>query len=224
MLQLKLSDSSITFEPETSQALGFGFRCGFLGLLHMEIIEERIEREFGIDLIATSPSVVYEVEMTDRSMVYVDSPAKMPERQKIKEIKEPYIKTNVFVPSEYIGPIMELCQNKRGIYGRKILSRFGSCPGAGRKAVEKGVSRYIVYSLKHAWCITEVDGLVFSMRLHIDAAKHIHFTLMGINNTDEKKEFYLASFMEAMLRYNEFEKFWDRLTKYAATSPPIIPP
>jgi len=82
----------------------------------MEIIEERIEREFGIDLIATSPSVVYEVEMTDRTIVYVDSPAKMPERQKIKEIKEPYIKTNIFVPSEYIGPIMELCQNKRGNY------------------------------------------------------------------------------------------------------------
>ena len=114
--KLKLNDASLEFEPETSQALGFGFRCGFLGLLHMEIIEERIEREFGIDLIATSPSVVYEVEMTDRSMVYVDSPAKMPERQKIKEIKEPYIKTNVFVPSEYIGPIMELCQNKRGNY------------------------------------------------------------------------------------------------------------
>ena len=114
--KLKLNDASLEFEPETSQALGFGFRCGFLGLLHMEIIQERIEREFGIDLIATSPSVVYEVEMTDRTTVYVDSPAKMPDRQKIKEIKEPYIKTNIFVPSEYIGPIMELCQNKRGNY------------------------------------------------------------------------------------------------------------
>ena len=114
--KLKLNDASLEFEPETSQALGFGFRCGFLGLLHMEIIQERIEREFGIDLIATSPSVVYEVELTDRTIVYVDSPAKMPERQKIKEIKEPYIKTNIFVPSEYIGPIMELCQNKRGNY------------------------------------------------------------------------------------------------------------
>ena len=114
--KLKLNDASLEFEPETSQALGFGFRCGFLGLLHMEIIEERIEREFGIDLIATSPSVIYEVLMTDKSTVFVDSPAKMPERQKIKEIKEPYIKTNIFVPSEYIGPIMELCQNKRGNY------------------------------------------------------------------------------------------------------------
>lgn len=114
--KLKLNDASLQFEPETSQALGFGFRCGFLGLLHMEIIEERIEREFNIDLIATSPSVVYEVELTDRSLVMVDSPAKMPERQRIATIKEPYIKTNIFVPSTYIGPIMELCQNKRGNY------------------------------------------------------------------------------------------------------------
>lgn len=114
--KLKLNDASLEFEPETSQALGFGFRCGFLGLLHMEIIEERIEREFGIDLIATSPSVIYEIEMTDKSIISIDSPAKMPERQKIKEIKEPYIKTNIFVPSEYIGSIMELCQNKRGNY------------------------------------------------------------------------------------------------------------
>ena len=112
--KLKLNDASLEFEPETSEALGFGFRCGFLGLLHMEIIEERIEREFDIDLIATSPSVIYEVELTDKSIVYIDSPSKMPDRQKIACIKEPYIKTNIFVPSEYIGPIMELCQNKRG--------------------------------------------------------------------------------------------------------------
>ena len=114
--KLKLNDASLEFEPETSQALGFGFRCGFLGLLHMEIIEERIEREFGIDLIATSPSVIYEVVLTDQSIVMVDSPAKMPERQRISSISEPYIKTNIFVPSDYIGPIMELCQNKRGNY------------------------------------------------------------------------------------------------------------
>ena len=114
--KLKLNDASLQFEPETSEALGFGFRCGFLGLLHMEIIEERIEREFDIDLIATSPSVIYEIEMTDRSTIYIDSPSKMPDRQKIACIKEPYIKTNIFVPSEYIGSIMELCQNKRGNY------------------------------------------------------------------------------------------------------------
>lgn len=114
--KLKLNDASLVFEPETSEALGFGFRCGFLGLLHMEIIEERIEREFGIDIIATSPSVVYEVELTDGSQIIVDSPTKLPDRQKISKIKEPYIKTNIFTPSEYIGPIMELCQNKRGNY------------------------------------------------------------------------------------------------------------
>ena len=114
--KLKLNDASLEFEPETSKALGFGFRCGFLGLLHMEIIEERIEREFGIELIATSPSVIYKVELTDRNVIYIDSPSKMPDRQNIKSISEPYIKTNIFVPSEYIGPIMELCQNKRGNY------------------------------------------------------------------------------------------------------------
>jgi len=114
--KLKLNDASLEYEPETSEALGFGFRCGFLGLLHMEIIEERIEREFGIDLIATSPSVVYKIELTDGSEIYIDSPSKMPERQRISKILEPYIKTNIFVPSEYIGAIMKLCQDKRGNY------------------------------------------------------------------------------------------------------------
>ncbi len=114
--KLKLNDASLIFEPETSTALGFGFRCGFLGLLHMEIIEERIEREFKIDLIATSPSVVYEVGLTNKEIVMIDSPQKMPERVNIEYISEPYIKTNIFTPSEYIGPIMELCQNKRGNY------------------------------------------------------------------------------------------------------------
>ena len=114
--KLKLNDASLEFEPETSKALGFGFRCGFLGLLHMEIIEERIEREFNINLIVTSPSVVYKLILTDGTNLDVDSPSKMPEKQTIKIIKEPYIKTNIYVPSEYIGPIMELCQNKRGNY------------------------------------------------------------------------------------------------------------
>ncbi len=114
--KLKLNDASLEFEPETSKALGFGFRCGFLGLLHMEIIQERIEREFQIDLIATSPSVIYDVKLTDKTSILVDSPVKMPERQKIAEIKEPYIRTNIFVPSHYIGAIMELCQDKRGTY------------------------------------------------------------------------------------------------------------
>ena len=114
--KLKLNDASLEFTPETSKALGFGFRCGFLGLLHMEIIEERIEREFGISLIATSPSVIYDVELTNGEHITVDSPVKMPEKVKIKDIKEPYIKTNIFVPSDYIGAIMELCQDKRGNY------------------------------------------------------------------------------------------------------------
>ena len=114
--KLKLNDASLSFEPETSHALGFGFRCGFLGLLHMEIVEERIEREFKIDLIATSPSVVYEVKLTNGDTVMIDSPQKMPDRVNITSISEPYIKTNIFTPSEYIGPIMELCQNKRGNY------------------------------------------------------------------------------------------------------------
>ncbi len=114
--KLKLNDASLEFTPETSKALGFGFRCGFLGLLHMEIIEERIEREFNIELIATSPSVIYDVELTDHTNMLIDSPVKMPDKVKIADIKEPYILTNIFVPSEYIGPIMELCQDKRGTY------------------------------------------------------------------------------------------------------------
>ena len=114
--KLKLNDAALSFEPETSTALGFGFRCGFLGMLHMDVTEERIEREFGVDIIATSPSVVYEVILTNNETIMVDNPNDMPDRAKIKEIKEPYIKTNIFVPSEYIGSVMELCQNKRGTY------------------------------------------------------------------------------------------------------------
>ena len=114
--KLKLNDASLIFEPETSSSLGFGFRTGFLGLLHMEIIIERIEREFGVELIATSPSVIYEIALTDGSIINVDNPAEFPPKVKIKSIKEPYIKTNIFVPSNYIGSIMELCQDKRGTY------------------------------------------------------------------------------------------------------------
>ncbi len=116
--KLKLNDAALEFEPETSKALGFGFRCGFLGLLHLEITLERIEREFNISLIATSPSVIYKVTLTDNTTISVDSPAKMPDRGKIKKIEEPYIKTNILAPADYIGPIMELCQNKRGTYDR----------------------------------------------------------------------------------------------------------
>ena len=114
--KLKLNDAALTYEPVTSIALGFGFRTGFLGLLHMEIIEERIEREFGIEIIATSPSVVYEVTKTNGEMIQVHAPNELPDRALITSIKEPYVSANIFVPSEYIGSIMDLCSEKRGIY------------------------------------------------------------------------------------------------------------
>jgi len=114
--KLKLNDASLTFEPETSSTLGFGFRTGFLGLLHLDIITERIEREFNVDLIATAPSVIYEITLTDGSVIYVDNPSEFPPKVKISMIKEPYITTNIYVPNEYIGSIMELCQEKRGTY------------------------------------------------------------------------------------------------------------
>ena len=114
--KLKLNDASLSYEPEVSAALGFGFRCGFLGMLHMDVTEERLEREFNLDIIATSPSVIYEVVLTSGDVIMVDNPNDMPDRVKIKEIREPFIKTNIFVPTDYIGSVMELCQNKRGTY------------------------------------------------------------------------------------------------------------
>ncbi|MEH7120815.1 translation elongation factor 4 [Neobacillus vireti] len=114
--KLQLNDSALQFEPETSQALGFGFRCGFLGLLHMEIIQERIEREFKIDLITTAPSVIYHVHLTDGSQLNVDNPSDMPDPQKIDRVEEPYVKATMMAPNEYVGAIMELCQLKRGIF------------------------------------------------------------------------------------------------------------
>ena len=114
--KLQLNDSSLQFEPETSQALGFGFRTGFLGLLHMEIIQERIEREFNIDLITTAPSVIYEVRKTDGEVLFVDNPSFLPERDLIEEILEPYVKASIMVPHDFVGPVMELCQRKRGQY------------------------------------------------------------------------------------------------------------
>ena len=112
--RLQLNDSALEFEPESSQALGFGYRTGFLGMLHMEIIQERIEREFGIDLIATAPSVIYKVKLTDGSEVNVDNPSQMPDPQKIDYIEEPYVKAQIMVPNDYVGAVMELCQRKRG--------------------------------------------------------------------------------------------------------------
>ncbi|WP_144486579.1 translation elongation factor 4 [Bacillus pumilus] len=112
--KLELNDSSLQYEAETSQALGFGFRCGFLGMLHMEIIQERIEREFKIDLITTAPSVIYDVYMTDGEKIIVDNPSNLPDPQKIERIEEPYVKATMMVPNDYVGSVMELCQGKRG--------------------------------------------------------------------------------------------------------------
>lgn len=118
--KMRLSDSSLDFEPETSQALGFGFRCGFLGLLHMEIIQERLEREYNMELIATAPSVIYEVYLTNGEKVIVDNPSKMPERVVIDRVEEPFVKATIMAPDEYVGSIMDLCQRKRGIYKNMI--------------------------------------------------------------------------------------------------------
>ncbi|MGI6717449.1 MAG: translation elongation factor 4 [Eubacteriales bacterium] len=114
--KLRLNDAALSFEPESSVALGFGFRCGFLGLLHMEIIEERLEREFDLDLITTAPSVIYEVTKNDGSVIYIDNPANFPAPEEIKSAAEPVVKANIITPTEYIGAIMDLCQSRRGIY------------------------------------------------------------------------------------------------------------
>lgn len=112
--KLQLSDAALEFEPETSQALGFGFRCGFLGLLHMDVVQERLERDYDLDLIMTAPSVDYEIIMTDGTEKTIDNPADMPEVSEIKEIREPYVKASIMVPNDYVGPVMELSQRKRG--------------------------------------------------------------------------------------------------------------
>lgn len=112
--KLQLNDAALTFEPESSQALGFGFRCGFLGLLHMDVIQERLEREFNLDLITTAPSVTYHVELADGTTKEVENPAEMPDASSIKAIKEPYVRASIMVPNDYVGPVMELCQRKQG--------------------------------------------------------------------------------------------------------------
>ena len=114
--KLSLNDASLQFVPETSQALGFGFRCGFLGLLHMDVVQERLEREYDINLILTAPSVIYHVYLTNGEMIQIDNPSELPDSSKIKSIEEPYVKANIMTPKEYVGPIMELCQERRGIY------------------------------------------------------------------------------------------------------------
>ncbi|HEY9380520.1 MAG TPA: translation elongation factor 4 [Burkholderiales bacterium] len=128
--KLKLNDASLQYEPEVSQALGFGFRCGFLGLLHMDIVQERLEREYDMDLITTAPTVVYEVLMRDGTVMQVENPAKMPEPSKIEEIREPIITTTIFVPQDYVGTVMTLCTGKRGVqrnmqyHGRQVMLTY----------------------------------------------------------------------------------------------------
>lgn len=114
--KLQLNDASLFFEPESSSALGLGFRCGFLGLLHLEIVQERLEREYGLDIIATAPSVVYKVNKTDGNSVFIDSPTKLPNMGEVRSIEEPYLKITIFVPQKQVGGVLEICQNKRGIF------------------------------------------------------------------------------------------------------------
>ena len=124
--KLRLNDAALQFEPEVSQALGFGFRCGFLGLLHMDIVQERLEREFDMDLITTAPTVVYEVVLNDGSTIYVENPSKLPEPGKYQEIREPIITATIFLPQDYVGPVITLCNQKRGVqvdmryHGRQV--------------------------------------------------------------------------------------------------------
>jgi GTP-binding protein LepA len=128
--KLKLNDAALQFEPEVSQALGFGFRCGFLGLLHMEIVQERLEREFDMDLITTAPTVIYEVKLRDGTVLMVDNPSKMPDPSKIEEIREPIVNVNLYMPQEYVGSVITLCTQKRGVqidmtyHGKQVLLKY----------------------------------------------------------------------------------------------------
>ncbi len=128
--KLKLNDASLQYEPEVSQALGFGFRCGFLGLLHMEIVQERLEREFDMDLITTAPTVVYEVVQRDGTVLMVDNPSKLPDASKIEEIREPIVHVNLYMPQEYVGSVITLCTQKRGVqidmtyHGKQVLLQY----------------------------------------------------------------------------------------------------
>jgi len=130
LAKLQLNDSSLRYEPETSQALGFGFRCGFLGLLHMDIVQERLEREYDMDLITTAPTVVYQILQRDGSVTTIENPSKLPDPSKIEEIREPIIRATIIMPQEYVGPVMTLCEQKRGTQvnmqyvGRQVILTY----------------------------------------------------------------------------------------------------
>jgi GTP-binding protein LepA len=128
--KLKLNDASLHYEPEVSQALGFGFRCGFLGLLHMDIVQERLEREYDMDLITTAPTVIYQVLLRDGSVIEIENPSKLPDLSKVEEIREPIITTTILMPQEYVGPVLTLCTEKRGVQknmqylGRQVMLTY----------------------------------------------------------------------------------------------------
>jgi GTP-binding protein LepA len=130
LAKLQLNDSSLRYEPETSMALGFGFRCGFLGLLHMDIVQERLEREYDMELITTAPTVVYQVAQRDGTVIEIDNPSKLPDPSKIEEIREPMIRATIIMPQEYVGPVMTLCEQKRGVQvnlnyvGRQVILTY----------------------------------------------------------------------------------------------------
>jgi GTP-binding protein LepA len=130
LTKLQLNDASLRFEPETSQALGFGFRCGFLGLLHMDIVQERLEREYDMDLITTAPTVVYEVKTRDGAVTEIENPSKLPDPSSIEEVREPIIRATIIMPQEYVGPVMTLCNEKRGAQvnmqyvGRQVILTY----------------------------------------------------------------------------------------------------
>ena len=136
--KLQLNDAALHFEPESSEAMGFGFRCGFLGLLHMDIVQERLEREYDLNLITTAPTVVYEVLKTDGSILLLDNPAKLPPAQQIEEIREPIIIANILTPPDYVGNVITLCEEKRGVQ-RSI--QYLAHPGADQLRTAAGRSR-----------------------------------------------------------------------------------
>ncbi len=140
--KLRLNDAALAFEPETSQALGFGFRCGFLGMLHMEIVQERLEREYDLDLITTAPTVVYEVVLNDGEVIRIDNPAALPDPSKIAEVREPIIEAHILVPQDYLGNVIGLCIEKRGIQ-KNLLYLAGQVQVTYELPDERGCARLL---------------------------------------------------------------------------------